>query len=68
MKAAFNKGESVHVSGEVRWGNDYYRVSTSGVIEEWKRGPYALVTLEEVDNDHNVCIHVLKKCIYKEEK
>lgn len=58
----------VHVSGTVKWGEEYCRVSTTGVIEEWKKGAYALVTLEEVDNDADVCIHVLKKDIQKMEQ
>lgn len=54
------QGQKVRVSGEVKWGENYYRVDTMGVIEKWKRGTYALVTLEEVDNDYGVCIHVRK--------
>jgi len=61
----FNEGDEVHVSGEVKWGDSYYRVSTPGVITQWKKGAYALVTLEQVDGDHNVCIHVPKMIIAK---
>lgn len=67
MAKVFNPGDTVEVSGEVKWGDDYYNVSTTGVIEEWKKGAYALVTLEEVDNDYGVCIHVKKSYISKSE-
>lgn len=60
------KGENVYVKGEVKWGDNYYNVDTNGIIEEWKNGAYALVTLEEVDNDYGVCVHVRKKYINKD--
>lgn len=65
VKETFANGETVHVSGTVKWGEENVRVSTSGVIEEWKQGAFALVTLENVDGDSGVCIHVKKSDITK---
>lgn len=67
-KQALKQGEKVHVSGEVKWGDHYHTVSTTGVIEEWKKGAYALVTLEQVDKDFGVCIHVPKRQLEKIEE
>lgn len=67
-KQALKQGDKVQVSGEVKWGDGYHTVSTTGVIEEWKKGAYALVTLEEVDNDFGVCIHVPKRQLEKLEE
>lgn len=57
------KGQQVDVNGEVKWGDEYYSVSTTGTVEEWKKGAYALVTLECVDGDFGVCTFVKKKYI-----
>lgn len=65
VKEKFVNGETVHVSGTVKWGEENVRVSTPGVIEEWKKGAYALVTLENVAGDSGVCIHVRKADIEK---
>lgn len=61
-------GHRVHISGEVKWGDRYYNVSTDGVIEEWKKGPYALVTLDYIDGEFGVCVHVRKNQIEEREQ
>lgn len=58
-----NAGQHVLVSGDVKYGDSTYRVATRGIIQQWKKGAYALVTLEYVDNDHNVTLHVRKSDI-----
>lgn len=63
MTQTLKNGDKVFVSGEVKWGDDYYRVSSKGEIVEWKKGPYALVNLEYVDGDYGVCTFVKKTYI-----
>lgn len=63
LTKGFKAGDKVYISGEVKWGDDYYRVASEGVIEEWKKGAYALVTVEYIDGDYGVCTHVLKQDI-----
>lgn len=58
-------GQKVEVNGDVKWGDEYYNVSTTGLVEEWKKGAYALVTLEYVDGDFGVCTFAKKKYISK---
>lgn len=65
MANTFKKENHVHVSGQVKWGENYVRVDSPGIIEEWKKGPYALVNIEQVSGDSNVRVHVLKKDIYE---
>lgn len=61
MRYDFKAGDKVEVSGAVKWGDEYVNVSSPGVIEVWKKGAYALVTIEQVDGDVGVCVHVLKQ-------
>lgn len=61
MRYEFKAGDKVEVSGEVKWGDTYVNVSSPGIIEDWKKGAYALVNIEQVDGDFGVCVHVLKK-------
>lgn len=67
MANTFKKENHVHVSGEVKWGEESVGVDSPGIIEEWKKGAYALVNIDQVSGDSNVRVHVLKKYIYEPE-
>lgn len=55
-------GQQVRDSGEVKWGDQWIRVASHGVIEEV--GPReCLVTLDQVGNDLKVCTFVERRYI-----
>lgn len=59
MKKDYQVGDEIFVSGEVEYGDNYYRVATRGVIEEVNEET-VLATLDSVDGDFGVCVHVDK--------
>ena len=59
MKKDYQVGDEIFVSGEVEYGDNYYRVSTRGVIEEVNEET-VLATLDSVDGDFGVCVYVEK--------
>lgn len=63
MSSIYERGQKVHVSGEVEWGMNTYRVCTDGVVEEDTGQRKLLITLEEVDGDFGVCIYVPRNMV-----
>lgn len=64
MDTKYKEGDVVQVSGPVDYGDGTYRVESRGEVVEWTTGKKALLLLEEVDGDRDVCVSVSKDCIY----
>lgn len=66
VKKEFKTGDKVRISGEVEWGDVYYRVSSDGIVEDWRENESeALVTVEYIDGDYGVCTFVNKDSIFE---
>ena len=63
----YHEGTKAYISGEVKYGDRYYRVASPATILNWNRGAYALCMVSEIDGDRNVCVYVEKKVIGVEE-
>lgn len=55
-------GDVVRISGEVKYGDTWYRVSSPGVIMSAGKSK-SLVNISEIDGDENVQIFVENKYI-----
>lgn len=55
----FKVGDEIFVSGDVEYGDDYYRVSTKGIVQ-MVDSQKLLATLEYVDGDFGVTVWVEK--------
>lgn len=57
------EGQVINVSGPVKYGETYYRVSCQGVVVKDYGNGWVLATLAVIDGDYNVTVTVNKKVI-----
>lgn len=61
----YKVGENVRVSGEVEYGDNWYRVASDGIIVEKISEKETMVNIDSVDGDLNAVVIVENKYIQK---
>lgn len=57
-------GQEVYISGEVKYGDNVYRVASNGIIQGIGETE-SLITVNNIDGDFNATVYVKNKYINK---